>query len=230
MTKKFILLIILFQILLFCGCEINNLNNTKKPSKLTVSDIKQLIGISYDDIEKIYGPPEKSTYYLNTNILSSISNNHLTLRDFNHNSIIEAYYNIGNNDSYIMLWYKNNKVIESYFYENYINDKNYFDINSNNINLKIGYNKCSSVLGTDFDKNIYKNYIYTNIKNFNNKYSLNSPLITVNLLDKNTVLYFYNIENITNDSLFIVCNNNIIADIKIIKHSSICESIIEYIN
>ena len=234
MKRKLIILIILFQILLLCGCQINELNNTKTPSKLTVSDIKQLIGVTYSDIEKIYGSPKKSTYYINSNDLYSINNNHVSLRNFNYYSIIKAYYDINNDDSYIILWYKNNKVIESYFYENNIMDKDYFNVSDNDINIQIDYNKYPSKLNNVLNKKIYINYIGSNIKEFNNKYNLICPQIVVNLLNKNNTLYFYNIKNtdinhVSNNYLFITCDNDIIIDINIIDQSSVCESIIEYI-
>lgn len=233
MKRKLIILILLFQALLLYGCQMNDLNNTKTPSKLTVSDIKQLIGVNYSDIEKIYGSPKKSTYYINSNDLYFINNNHVSLRNFNYYSIIKAYYDINNDDSYIILWYKNNKVIESHFYENHIIDKDYFDIN-NNIDIQIDYNKYPSKLNNDLSKKTYENYISANIKEFNNKYNLICPQIVVNLLKKNNTLYFYDIKNtdiknISNNFVFIICDNNIIIDINIIKQSSICESIIEYI-
>lgn len=234
MKRKLVILIVLSQILLLCACQMNELNNTKAPSKLTVSDVKQLIGVTYSDIEKIYGSPKKCTYYINSNDLYSINNKHVSLRNFNYHSIIKAYYDINSDDSYIILWYKNNKVVESYFYENDVIDSDYFNISNNNIDIQISYNKSSSKLNSDSNKIIYKNYIGTNIKDFYNKYDLIFPQITVNLLDKNNTLYFYNIKNtninnISDDYLFVTCDNDIIIDINIIKQSSVCESIIEYV-
>ena len=69
MCKKISIIILLFITILCSGCEMNNLNNNKNTTKLATSDIKQLIGITYNDIEKIYGSPEKSTYYINKNNL-----------------------------------------------------------------------------------------------------------------------------------------------------------------
>ena len=69
MCRKISIIILLFFTLLCSGCEMNNLNNNKNTTKLATSDIKQLIGITYNDIEKIYGSPEKSTYYINKNNL-----------------------------------------------------------------------------------------------------------------------------------------------------------------
>ena len=115
MKKKFIITFLLFNILLCFGCEMNNLNNSKNQTKLTTSDIKQLVGVTYGDVEKIYGSPEKSTYYLNRKDLSFVHHNHISLRDFNHYAIIKAYYDIDKDDSYVILWYKDNKVIKSSF-------------------------------------------------------------------------------------------------------------------
>ena len=69
MKKKFIIAFLLFNSLLSCSCEMNNLNNTNNPTKLTASDIKQLVGVTYDDVEKIYGSPEKSTSVLDILII-----------------------------------------------------------------------------------------------------------------------------------------------------------------
>ena len=53
MYRKISIIILLFFTLLCSGCEMNNLNNNKNTTKLATSDIKQLIGITYNDIEKI---------------------------------------------------------------------------------------------------------------------------------------------------------------------------------
>lgn len=232
MKIKLIIILLLFSSLLLLGCEISNLNNTKTPVKLTISDIKQLIGVTYDDVEKIYGSPEKSTYYINISNLSSMDKKHISLRDFNYHSIIKAYYDINNNDSYIILWYKDNKVIKSSFYENNVNNEDYFDTKSNNIAVQIDYNKYDSTLNENLIKENYRSYIDKNLKEFNNKYNLSCPKIAVNLLNKNNILYFYNFKspsNKINNSLFIICHNNIIKDISIIKSSHICEAIMDYI-
>lgn len=233
MKKKIITVYLLLTILLYCGCEMNNLNNTKSPAKLTVSDVRQLVGVTYGDVEKIYGSPEKSTYYINIDDLSNINENYISLRDFNYNSIIKSYYNINNDDSYVVLWYKNNKVIESSFNETTLIDEDYFDTTINNIDIKIDYNKNSSNLSENLIVNKYRNYIGNNIKQFNSKYNLLCPKIAVNLINENKVLYFYDIKNknngsIDDNSLFIICDNNIITEISIIKSSKVCEAIIDY--
>lgn len=233
MKKYFIIILLILYSLLCCACEINNLNNTRTSTKLTTADIKQLVGVTYGDVEKIYGSPVKSTYFININDLSSMNRNYITLRDFNHYSIVKAYYNINNDDSYIILWYKDNKVVDSFFNETDIINENYFDISIDNIDIKIDYNQKSSYLSKALSKEKYKNYIGCNIKQFNDKYNLVSPKIAVNLLNKNKILYIYDIKGknneSTNNSLFIICNNNIITEINIIKSSTICESILSYI-
>ena len=234
MKRKFIIAFLLFNTLLYSGCEMNNLNNTKSPTKLTTSNIKQLVGVTYGDVEKIYGSPEKSTYYISTNDLSFINKNYISLRDFNHNSIIKAYYNINNYDSYIILWYKDNKVIKSYFNENDIINEDYFDTNANNIDIKIDYNKNASLLNNNLIVEKYRNYMGCDTKEFNNQYNLLCPKIAVNLLNKNKVLYFYDIkskndEYVNNNSLCVISDNDIITEISIIKSSKICETILDYI-
>lgn len=234
MKKKIAIIYLLFSIMLYCGCEINNLNSTKNPTKLTTSDIKQLVGITYGDVEKIYGTPESSTYYIKIDDLSSTNINYISLRALSYNSIIKACYNINNNDSYIVLWYKNNKVIKSYFNETDITNEDYLDMDINNVDIKIDYNNNAS----DFKKNLIvdksRNYIGNNIKEFNNKYNLLYPKLAVNLYHKNKTLYLYDIKDndygyVNSNSLFIICDNNIITDISIIKSSKVFEVIISYI-
>lgn len=228
MKIKFMIMLLLFNIFLYCGCEMNNLNNTKKPTTLTISDIKQLVGVTYGDVEKIYGSPEKSTYYIKLNDLSNINKNYISLRDFNHNSIIEAYYSISDEDTYIILWYKNNKVVKSSFNESDIINNSYIHTNNNHFDIKINYYKNASHF-KNVNLNKFKNYIGSNIKILNNKYNLICPKISANLLNKNEVLYFYDIKDDNNNSLFIASNNNIISKISIIKSSKACETIIYYI-
>lgn len=234
MRRKFIIAFLLFNTLLCCGCEMNDLNNTKNSTKLTASDIKQLIGVTYDDVEKIYGSPENSIYYINTNDLSLINKNYISLRDFNHSSIIKSYYNINNNDSYIVLWYKYNKVISSSFNERDIINEDYFDTDINNMDIKIYYNKNASRLDKNLFTDKYRDYIGNNINEFNSQYNLICPKIVVNFLNNNKVLYFYSIKNenseyLNNNSLFVICDNDIISEISIIKSSKICETIVDYI-
>lgn len=234
MRRKFIIAFLLFNTLLCCSCEMNDLNNTKSSTKLTASDIKQLIGVTYDDVEKIYGSPENSIYYINANDLSLINKNYISLRDFNHSSIIKAYYNINNNDSYIVLWYKYNKVISSSFNERDIINEDYFDTDINNMDIKIYYNKNASRLDKNLFTDKYRDYIGNNINEFNRQYNLICPKIVVNFSNNNKVLYFYSIKNenneyLNNNSLFVICDNDIISEISIIKSSKICETIVDYI-
>ena len=108
-----IIISLLISIFIFSGCEISNLNNKINSPQMTTSDIKQLVGVSYDDIEKIYGSPEQAAYYINKNDLKNMKSNYISLRNFNYYSIIKSYYSI--NDNYLILWYKNNKVINAFF-------------------------------------------------------------------------------------------------------------------
>ena len=48
-----IIISLLISIFIFSGCEISNLNNKINSPQMTTSDIKQLGGVSYADIEKI---------------------------------------------------------------------------------------------------------------------------------------------------------------------------------
>lgn len=232
MSKKFILIFLLLNISLILGCDMNNLNNRKNEIKLTASDINQLIGVTYGDVEKIYGSPEKSTYYINTKDLSSIKNNYISLRNFNHYAIIKAYYDINNDDSYVILWYKNNKVIKSSFDETDIIKKDYVETSINNIDVKIDYNKSFSSIDKNFIVEKYRDYMGNNIKEFNTTHNLNLPKIAVDVSNKNKVLYFYGIkskEHLNKHFLFIICDNNIITEISIIDSSKICETIIDCI-
>ena len=217
MYRKISIIILLFFTLLCSGCEMNNLNNNKNTTKLATSDIKQLIGITYNDIEKIYGSPEKSTYYINKNNLSKIQKNYISLRSFNYHSIIKAYYKTTVEDKYIILWYKNNKVIKACFDEDDIISKDSF----------------SSSLNNKYNLEEYKTSIKDSIFSFNKKHNLSCPKIAVNFSSSNKVLYFYHINKskneYDNDCLFIISNNNKITYINTINSSKICETILEYI-
>lgn len=230
MKKKFIITFLLFNILLCFGCEMNNLNNSKNQTKLTTSDIKQLVGVTYGDVEKIYGSPEKSTYYLNRKDLSFVHHNHISLRDFNHYAIIKAYYDIDKDDSYVILWYKDNKVIKSSFNEADTVNEDYFETSINNTDIKIDYNKNFSTLNKNFITDKYRNYIGNNIKEFNTTYNLICPQIAVNLVNENKILYFYDIKSnrhLNKHTLFIIYHNNVIDEISIINSSNICETFLD---
>ena len=233
MYRKISIIILLFFTLLCSGCEMNNLNNNKNTTKLATSDIKQLIGITYNDIEKIYGSPEKSTYYINKNNLSKIQKNYISLRSFNYHSIIKAYYKTAVEDKYIILWYKNNKVIKACFDEDDIISKDSFYSEVNNTDFKIDYFSSSSSLNNKYNLEEYKTSINDSIFSFNKKHNLSCPKIAVNFSSSNKILYFYHIRKskneYDNDCLFIISNNNKITYINTINSSKICETILEYI-
>ena len=233
MCRKISIIILLFFTLLCSGCEMNNLNNNKNTTKLATSDIKQLIGITYNDIEKIYGSPEKSTYYINKNNLSKIQKNYISFRSFNYHSIIKAYYKTTVEDKYIILWYKNNKVIKACFDEDDIISKDSFYSEVNNTDFKIDYFSSSSSLNNKYNLEEYKTSINDSIFSFNKKHNLSCPKIAVNFSSSNKVLYFYHINKskneYDNDCLFIISNNNKITYINTINSSKICETILEYI-
>ena len=94
-----IIISLLISIFIFSGCEISNLNNKINSPQMTTSDIKQLVGVSYDDIEKIYGSPEQAAYYINKNDLKNMKSNYISLRNFNY------YYIINKLDTYQYLTY-----------------------------------------------------------------------------------------------------------------------------
>ena len=203
-----IIISLLISIFIFSGCEISNLNNKINSPQMTTSDIKQLVGVSYDDIEKIYGSPEQATYYINKNNLK----------------IIKSYYSI--NDDYLILWYKNNKVINAFFNEKDMINKNDISMEISNKDIKLNYFKNSSSLKNKID---FKNHIGNNINYFKINYNLSCPKISVDILNKNKKLYFYNFSNNSNTSLFIIVNSQSITFFDIIKTSQICETILEYI-
>lgn len=234
MKIKLLIIFLFLNTLLCCGCEINNLNKST-PTKLTISDINQLIGVTYDDVEKIYGSPEKSTYYIRLKDLSNINRDYISLRTFNYHCIIKAYYNINNRDSYIILWYKNNKVIKSSFDESDVINKDYFSFDISSMDIKMDYNKNASCLNKNLTVDKFKNYVGSNIKELNNKYNLICPKIAVNLLNKDKILYFYDFkdENDNTDktnSLFIITSNNIVVKTTIIDSNKVCETILTYSN
>lgn len=219
-----IIISLLISIFIFSGCEISNLNNKINSPQMTTSDIKQLVGVSYDDIEKIYGSPEQATYYINKNNLKNMKSNYISLRNFNYYSIIKSYYSI--NDDYLILWYKNNKVINAFFNEKDMINKNDISMEISNKDIKLNYFKNSSSLKNKID---FKNHIGNNINYFKINYNLSCPKISVDILNKNKKLYFYNFSNNNNTSLFIIVNSQSITFIDIIKTSQICETILEYI-
>ena len=228
---KNIAFIILFSILLCCGCEMSNLNNNT-PTKLLSCDVKQLIGVTFDDIEKIYGDADKSTYYINSKDLSKINRDYTSLRDFRYHSIIRSYYNINKNEDYIILWYKNNKVIDAFFNEKDIINTYNIDNELKNIDIKIDYFKYSSYIKSKSTLDKYKVFIGNDIKNFNKNYNLNCPYIVVNLLKNNKTFYFYNLkeDNVNKKNcLFVSTEVGKITHINIINSSKICETIMNYI-
>ncbi len=226
MCTKTLITLLCFMFL-FSGCEVKNLNTKINSSQMTTSYIKQLIGVNYDDIEKIYGSPERSTYYINKSDLANINKNYINLRNLNYYSIIKSYYRI-DNDNYMVLYYKNNKVINAFFDDSDIINKNDFFMDIENCDITLNYFKNSSSLNDKFINKNFKNNIHNNFENFRKTYNLSFPQIYINISNKN--LYFYNIDNKNKDlSLFIITKSNKITFIDIIKTSQIWETVFKNI-
>ena len=66
-----------------------------------------------------------------------MKSNYISLRNFNYYSIIKSYYSI--NDDYLILWYKNNKVINAFFNEKDMINKNDISMEISNKDIKLNY-------------------------------------------------------------------------------------------
>lgn len=225
---------------LLIGCDMSHLNNKHDNlNKSISSDINQLIGITYKDIEKIYGIPEKSIYYINKDDINIKSISHITTRDFYDKSFMKASYNTSYEfNSYINISYKNGKVTNA-TYDN-IDVINYNKSTEENELIKSDF-KIESFRDSDFiylnkfnldiDENSFKG---KNINNFNKKFSISCPNMIATDTKNNKILYFYQIKisdtssSSNNENVVLIyTSNNIIKKIQVIKKKFICELILK---
>ena len=243
LINKFLISIIIVPLFLI-GCDMRHLNNKYEDINKPINyDINQLIGITYKDVEKIYGTPEKSIYYINKDDINIKNINNITTRDFYNKSFMEASYNTSYEfNSYINVSYKNGKVTNATY---------------DNIDV-INYNKCieeDRLIKSDFkieifrdsdfislnrsDLDMYQNtFIGKNINAFNKNSSVSCSNIIATDNKNNKILYFYpirmsNIPTSSNNDeniMLVYTINDVIKNIEIIKKKFICELIIKDFN
>lgn len=235
--NKFIVFIILLFIFLV-GCEMEELNNKSENTlEFTNIDINQLIGVNYKDVEKMYGYPYKAIFYINKDDFSMKSINNITIRDFYHNSIVEASYkNSSDFNSYINLSYEHGKVIDA-TYDN-MDVINYTKILEEDELIDCDY---KIELFKNFDSIPYNKFNLTTCQNnlkgkyindFNKEYNIEYPNYVANDTITNKKLYFYPLtKNGSQDHInmaLVYTINNKIKNIEIIDKKITCELIIKY--
>lgn len=185
----------------------------------------------------MYGYPYKAIFYLNKDDFNMKAINNITIRDFYHNSIVEASYkNSSDFNSYINLSYKYGKVIDA-TYDN-IDVINYTKILEEDELIDCDY---KIELFKNFDSIPYNKFHLTdcqnnlkgkNINNFNKEYNIEYPNYVANDTITNKKLYFYPLaKNDSQDHInmaVVYTINNKIKNIEIIDKKITCELIIKY--
>lgn len=234
--NKFIVLIILLSIFLV-GCDMEELNNKgENTSEFINIDIGQLVGVNYKDIEKMYGYPFKAIFYINKDDFNIKTINNITIRDFYHNSLVEASYkNSSDFNSYINLSYNHGKVIDATY--NNIDVINYTKILEEDKLIDCDYKielfkEFDYILSNKF--NLYlcqRNLIGKNITYFNKEYNIECANYIASDIKSCKKFYFYPL--IKNDSedyinmILIYTINDKIKNIDIIDKKIVCELIIK---
>lgn len=231
--KKNLLLLLAFVALFATACSMN-VNNPKANTYIRQASVntEKLKNASFRDVEKAFGTPYSSVYYINTQNLKGNNLSTLTKEDLQNNVTIQSTYEVDKNkDSYLHVYYENGKVkdVVSGNYNLY-NSERFIKNNAvTNSNYKIEFYKnkgmiCERDFTIEYAK---KDYIGTNIAEFNKSYQVNSANFVASSINSTDKLYFYPLvphelhpdkqhqhphyssKNVTKDSIVNPVNNNI---------------------
>ena len=194
--KKPILFAFMFISLLSVGCSMNNKTpNSDKVIEQTSNNIDKLMNARFKDVEKSFGTPYSSVYYIDTKDLKGKDIQNITINDIRDNiSILSTYKNNEKSDEYIHVYYENGVVKEALTGKYDLNKSSKFNKkNLNNTEYKVEFFKGKGIIcQNDFSLSyVQRNLIGKQINDFNNAYyakSANFIGSTVNGTDK---VYFY---------------------------------------
>ncbi|MGL4913927.1 MAG: hypothetical protein ACRC3Y_16010 [Romboutsia sp.] len=194
--KKPILFAFMFISLLAVGCSMNNKTpNSNKVIEQTSTNMDKLMNAKFKDVEKSFGTPYSSVYYINTKDFKGKDLQSITMDDIRNNvSILSTYKNNNKSDEYIHVYYKDGVVEEALAGKYDLNKSSKFNKEDfSNAKYKVEFFKGKGVIcQNDFSLSYAKqSLIGKQISEFNNAYYVNSANFigsTINGIDK---VYFY---------------------------------------
>ena len=197
--KKLTLLAFTLISILSVGCSMSNkqseTNNTNKAIEQTSNDMDKLIDSKFKDIEKSFGTPYSSTFYINTEDLKGKNIENLTMDDLRDSvTILSTYKNNKKSDDYVHVYYENGVVKDSVTGGYNLRTSEKFNKDKfKNTEYKVEFYKGKGVIcKTDFVLDYAKeNLIGKTIKDFENSYYVKSANFIASTTNSTDKLYFY---------------------------------------
>ncbi|MCR8745020.1 hypothetical protein [Romboutsia lituseburensis] len=197
--KKSILLAFTLISILSVGCSMNNkqseTNTADKSIEQPSNNMDKLINSKFKDVEKSFGSPYSSTFYINTEDLKGKNIESLTMDDLRDSvTILSTYKNNKKSDDYIHVYYENGVVKDALTGEyNLKNSEKFNKDKFNNAEYKVDFYKGKGIIcETDFSLNYAKdNLIGKTIKDFENAYYVKSANFIASTTNGTDKLYFY---------------------------------------
>lgn len=231
--KKNLLLLLVFVALFATACSMN-VSNPKSSTYIQKASVNtdKLMNAGFMDVEKAFGVPHSSVYYINTENLKGKDMNTLTMDDLRNSVTIESAYEVDKNkDSYLHVYYENGKVNEIVTGNYNLFNSERFNKNeavaSSNYKIEF-YKNQGAICENDFTiENARKDFIGANIADFNKSYLVNSANFVASKVNGTEKLYFYPLvphdihpdkqhkhphyasNHVTKDSIVNPVNNNI---------------------
>lgn len=229
--KKNLIILLVFVSLLATACSMNT-KNTKANEYIHKASVntEKMMNAAFRDVEKSFGMPHSSVYYINTDNLKGKDFNTITMEDIRNSVNVQSAYEVDKNkDSYLHVYYENGKVKNALTgnYDMYNSEEFTKNVATSNADYKIEFFQNKGLIcEKDFTiENSKKDFVGANIANFNKAYEVNSANFVASSVNNNDKLYFYPLvphdihpnkqhphyssNNVTKDSIVNPVNNNI---------------------
>lgn len=196
--KKFILFTFIFVSVLASGCSMNTKNNTTNSDKViqqSSMNTDKLMNTGFKEVEKSFGTPYSSVYYIDTNKLSGKDMNTLAMEDLRDSvTILSSYKNKEKNDEYIHVYYENGKAKDALSGAYNLSTSDRFtskDLSKADYKVEF-FNGKGLICSDDFKlEYVKKDFVNKKISDFNNAYDLKSANFIASTMTSNDKIYFY---------------------------------------
>lgn len=195
--KKTIMFTLACVSILLVGCAMNEKKSIPNASINQSSiNMDKLANARFRDIEKSFGMPYSSVFYIDADKVKGKDINTLTMDDLRDSITVQSAYKMNNgNDSFLHIYYENGKVKDAVS-GNY----NLFNSNKFEKNLKVPksgykvefYNSKGMICNKEFTSQYAKrDFIGKAVKDFNKTYKVDSANFIASVINGTEKLYFY---------------------------------------
>lgn len=194
--KKPILLAFIFISLLAVGCSMNNKNpNSDKLIEQTSKNMDKLMNSRFKDVEKSFGTPYSSVYYIDTEDFKEKDIQNITMDDIRDSvSILSTYKNNNKSDEYIHVYYEDGIVRDAISGKYDLNKSPKFNKEDfKDATYKVEFFKGKGLIcRNDFSLSYAKqSLIGKQISDFNNTYYVKSANFIGSTINGKDKIYFY---------------------------------------